>query len=140
MNELPTTRKELQKYIGELSEGATITICKNKDDIPITLRLVSETVTTESGATIIFLKNIQGFAVSVWVFANVLFPDYIPKPSKLIVATSTMISRFNFSFPFFQNAGKPMIQISEQLPSGEHISGASYYLPPTGVPPELLPQ
>jgi len=134
------TRQELLKYIPDLPDGASITICKSQDDIPITIRLTSETIQTEDKKfSIVFLRNAVRGITAVWVFASALLPDWIPAAPKLWIASANLLASINFSFPYFQNAEKPPAVFQNTLPTGQHLNGVTYVVPPTGFAPDLLP-
>jgi hypothetical protein len=134
------TRQELLKYIPDLPDGAVITICKSADDIPATIRLTSETIQTEDKKfSIIFLRNAVRGITAVWVFASALLPDWIPAAPKLWIASANLLANINFSFPYFQNANKSLVVFENTLPTGQHLDGVTYIVPPTGIAPNLMP-
>ena len=135
MNGRYVNRAELLKYIKNLTEDVTITICATKDAIPIVLRFHAERVAT-ADKIFIFLRNTLGLVVSVWVIGRELAPEWVPTAPQAIEYTwdagKQFVQNLDFSFPHSENVNKPFIVFNSWLPSGEAMHGVKYVIPPTG--------
>ena len=129
------TRDQLKKYVGELSDGAVITICESPDQVPRSIRLSSETIQTEDNRWITFIRGGHGLVIAAWIFAASMFPNYIPQPDSRLVAASSLIGSLDFTFSQKKNESQPFVQIPNHMPSGSIITGASYYIPSTAIQP-----
>jgi hypothetical protein len=141
MDEEEITKEELAKYINNLDEDAKVIVCKKSEDIPKIFKTTGEKIKTGKHL-FLFLRNLGGAVVAVWVAALALAPEWTPTMPEVVKITADkapeLIAQIDFSFPYDEDPKHPYYRIDGVLPSGQMDSLSAYDVPSTGIHPDLL--
>lgn len=134
-------RSEVVKYIKNLSEDATIIVCKKSDDIPAIFKLTGEKITAGKNL-LIYLRNKLGWVVAVWMVALTIAPEWTPTlPDIVNFAVDRgpeLMAQLDFSFPYDPPSGIHWVQFRGVDSTGQPNPDSTITIPATGFDPRLL--
>jgi hypothetical protein len=131
-------RKELLKFLDNVSEDVIITIAEKSSDIPKEFLYNAERITLKK-RIIYFLRDPKKIIYSVfvlWITALTLAPEWTPTLPKVVSVVYEEACNYyqdiDFSFPYPTDDKIEMVAFHDMTPKGERLVGSTYSVPITG--------